>query len=157
MFSKYKIYIYLVAALICTAIGATVAWKWQEARYLQLENQIYADNQRDMKIQEILYKKRIKDAENNRAEYLKQLQEKTHENDSIASDLEHGRKWMRVLVLRQKSCQAGNATDTIGAEPEYAELDPNIRRDILNFRQALIEREALFDFCRAELMSRSQL
>lgn len=157
MFAQYKIYIYLIASIGLVGIGFTYAWKWQEVRYIQLENQQYADNQRDMKVQAILFNKRLKDTEKNRAEYLESMEKPIDENNALAADLDHARKWMRVLVLRQKSCQAGNAANTIGAESEYAELDPNVRRNILNFRQALIEREALFNFCKAELISRTTL
>lgn len=157
MTPQIKMILALVWVLVCFGAGVTTGYKWQELKYVQLQNQIYADNKRDMEAQEILFKKRIQETENNRDEYLKQLQVKTHENSDINNDLEHGRKWMRVLVLRQKSCAAGAAPSADGIKTEYAELDPDVRRNILNFRQALIEREALLDFCRAELISRSSL
>jgi len=157
MFAQYKIYIYLIASIGLVGIGFTYAWKWQEVRYIQLENQQYADNQRDMKVQAILFEKRLKDTEKNIAEYLKSMEKPIDENNALAADLDHARKWMRILVLRQKSCQANTTPDTFGTESEYAELDPNVRRNILNFRKALIEREALFNFCKAELISRTML
>lgn len=142
----------LAAALI--SAGFTLGWKWQAAKYAQLETQmverekqIVEDHLKESQLASEHFVAVIRSVEQDRDRYKTNLEQKLNENEAIAASYDNAVKQLRIVVLRQKPRQCGEATNTGGTETEAAELAPEVRRDIFDLRGKLIEQEALLDFC----------
>jgi len=142
-----------VAALLMSA-GFTLGYKWQAAKYSELETQmverekaIVEDHLKESQIASEHFVAVVRSIEQERDRYKTDLEAKLNENEAIAADYDNAVKQLRIVVLRQKPRHCGEATNTGGIETEAAELAHEVRRDIFNFRGKLIEQEALLEFC----------
>jgi len=144
----------LCVAVALISAGFTLGWKWQAAKYAELETKmverekaIVEDHLKESQLASEHYAAVFRSIEQERDRYKTDLEQKLNENEAIAADYDNAVKQLRIVVLRQKPRQCGEATNTGGTETEAAELAPEVRRDIFNFRGKLIEQEALLEFC----------
>ena len=137
---------YIAFVCVCFGAGVTTGYKWQQLRYLERENELQAQHAEQVKTAQDATAAQIKITEQARTDLQKNIEAAKNENNTLSADLEHGRKWMRILVLRQKSCGASQAGSPGGVETEYAEIAPEVRRNIQRFREAVIEHDARMEF-----------
>lgn len=140
MTPQIKMALAVAWALVCFGTGVTAGYKWQELRYVERENELQAEHLEQLKAERTAAAAQIEATETARAKLQKSIEAAKNDNAKLSSDLNSGRKWLRVLVQRQQACGTGGTTD------ELAEVAPDVRQDILDFREAVIEHDARMEF-----------
>jgi len=144
MTPQIKMVLGLVWALTCFGVGVTTGYKWQELRYVERENEVQAAHIAQLKTEREAAAVQIEATEAARVNLQKNIEAAKNDNAKLVNDLDSGRKWLRILVRNQKTCPTSPGTG--GTTDELAEVAPDVRRDILNFRDKVIEHDARMEF-----------
>lgn len=154
--AEIKLILLAIWSIALLGSGGAVAWKWQEVRYLQLQEQIAQDHIKELERVNLEHDKYVISLEQSRAVMMQNIKDKLDENARLSSDVDNARKRLRILVLQQKPCTTAEAASAGGAESGYAELDADSRQAYFDLRDGIVKQEELLGFCINHVKSLSE-